>query len=204
MSLYGIVDAVNLRLLALLLAAAVHGRVTATFFRRFADRAALRTITNQIIAHVLEFRLFTDEPALIWKAQKDLFRANARLLRHLAAPTLLSAAILAAAWMPMNRYLDKTSLQPGQVTIARADSADPALDLIAPFGAVVESPALHIPSEGATYWRIRALSPVSGDFRTVPVRHSLRIDYPAARYLGLPWLILFALVSGFRTLLALR
>jgi hypothetical protein len=198
------VDALSIRLLVLLLAAAIHGRVTATLFLRFTNRAALRGTTNRVIAHILEFRLFTDEPALIWQAQKNLLLANAQLLRQIAIPALASAALLALLWLPLDRYLGKSPLGTGEVTIVRADSADAALDLIAPFGAVVETPALHVPGEAATYWRVRTLSPVNGEFRTVPVRHNLHIDFRSARWLGMPWFVLFALVSGLRSVLALR
>ena len=60
-------------------------------FRRLADARRVRAATNQILARIMEFRLFVDEPALVWRAQKEALRANLALLREIALPCLIMA-----------------------------------------------------------------------------------------------------------------
>ena len=57
------------------------GILSAWVFRRFSNVERLREVSNQILAHLLEFRLFAYEPALILRAQRDLIGANIPLLR---------------------------------------------------------------------------------------------------------------------------
>ena len=63
-----------MRLLATLAPlSALCGILTAFVFRRFAPRHTGRTV-NRILAHVMQLRLFFDEPRLVWNAQRDLLR----------------------------------------------------------------------------------------------------------------------------------
>ena len=71
--------------------AAVYGVIAALVFRRLVDAARTRVIVNRILAHVMEFALFIDEPRLILKAQLDLIKDNVLLLRRIALPCVLMA-----------------------------------------------------------------------------------------------------------------
>ncbi len=62
------------------------------------DRAAVRRATNLILAHMLEFRLFLDEPILVLTAQRDLLKANLQLLRLLMLPCLILAVTVYTFW----------------------------------------------------------------------------------------------------------
>lgn len=184
-----------MRLALLVIGGGAYGLAAAWLFRRFTQREALRTATNRILAHILEFNLFIDEPGLIFRAQRDLLRANFAMFKAVALPMLIAAALLAITWQPLAEHLGHAPLQAGDVTIARVASTADALDLVAPFGVAVETPALRVQSEAATMWRIRALSPVNGDFRTLPKPLPVQIAYPPARYFDMPWWVAFALVS---------
>ncbi len=192
-----------MRLALLVLSGAAYGLATAWLFRRFTKREPLSTAANRIIAHILEFNLFIDEPRLIFRAQRDLLRANFAMLRVVALPMLVAGALLAVAWKPLAAHLGHAPLQAGDVTIARVASTAATLDLVAPFGVAIETPALRVQAEAATMWRIRALSPVNGDFRTVPKPLPVQIDYPAAKYFGVSWLWTFCLASLVTSTLAL-
>ena len=54
---------------------------------------ASRHDRQRIHAHLLEFRLFFDEPRLIWQAQMDLLRDNLRLFTALSTGHVDSDAI---------------------------------------------------------------------------------------------------------------
>ena len=47
-------------------------------FRHASDQAAIRRSKNLVAAHLLEFRLFMDEPRLVLRAQRDLIVGYAR------------------------------------------------------------------------------------------------------------------------------
>ncbi len=59
---------------------ALCGIVAAFVFRRFGSRATRQSI-NRILAHLMELRLFLDEPRLILRAQGNLLRENVSLLQ---------------------------------------------------------------------------------------------------------------------------
>ena len=46
-------------------------------FLRLSDRKGLAAATNRLRAHLMELRLFSDEPALVWTAQRDLIKPMA-------------------------------------------------------------------------------------------------------------------------------
>ena len=75
------------------------GLLAAWVFQRAVDMAALRLTLRQIHARLLEFRLFFDEPRLIWRAQKALVGANLRVCALLLWPALILA--LPMAWLMM-------------------------------------------------------------------------------------------------------
>src|ERR1035438_5532605 len=82
------------RLIAL---GALCGAVMLWVFRRATDLEALRVAGKRMLAHLTEFRLFFDEPWLIWRAQKALIAANLRLLALVLPPALILA--LPSVWL---------------------------------------------------------------------------------------------------------
>ena len=76
-------------------AGVVWGLLTWWVFRSFANRAGLRTVRRHLYAHLLEIRLYSEEPGLVWRAQKALLAENVRLFRLLAPPMLIMAVPVA-------------------------------------------------------------------------------------------------------------
>ncbi|HXI40945.1 MAG TPA: hypothetical protein VNH83_13260, partial [Bryobacteraceae bacterium] len=60
-------------------------------FRHTSDQSAVRRAKSLVTAHLLEFRLFMDEPRMILKAQRDLIVANGRFLKMMLRPVLVLA-----------------------------------------------------------------------------------------------------------------
>src|SRR5438067_2508597 len=83
-------------------AATIYGSAAMFVFRRFTNPELLRQTSNRILAHVLEFRLFLDEPAIILRAQRDLMVENFRLLRQIALPCLILAIPFALLYGPLD------------------------------------------------------------------------------------------------------
>jgi hypothetical protein len=144
------------------------GLVTSWVFRRFTDAGAVRATRGRLQAHLLEFRLFFDEPALIWKAQKALLGDNLRLLWLLWRPLLILS--IPAAWLfvqldavygweplPLRRSAVVT------VQLERTlEPADARTTLQTPPGISVETPPVRIFAERQISWRIRPVRTARG------------------------------------------
>ncbi len=85
------------------------------------DRVRLRQSVNRIIAHLLEIRLFWDEPSLVLRAQWDLIVENGRLLKQLALPALILSLPFAVFYFwPAPKWRGET------VIVLGVDGMDPA------------------------------------------------------------------------------
>ncbi len=144
-------------------------------FRRFTDRAALRTVGKRLYAHLLEIRLYSEEPALVWGAQKALLIVDN--LRLLSADGLeirlliMGAALCFSVWSSRFHLRLELRLRVGHSTVVTAQlSAEAELPvndaqylLHAPPGIAVETPAVRDFAERQLTWRIRALTSVRGN-----------------------------------------
>jgi hypothetical protein len=139
-----------------------------------------------MLAHILEFRLFMDEPVLVFQAQRELFMANLRLLRLVFLPCLILTVPFVFLLEYLNDWYGRAPLQIGRAAVITAD----ALNM--PKGIAIETPAVHIGSEVS--WRVRptALIPV----RTLKASNPhASIPFPPAKILRVHWLIWFSLIS---------
>lgn len=137
------------------------GLAASWVFRRFTDGAAAGATRRQLQAHLMEFRLFFDEPALIWRAQKALLRDNLRLLALLWRPLLILS--LPAAWLFVQLDavygwaplpLERSAVLTVQLE-RRLEPADSRTTLQMPPGISVETPPVRIFTERRISWRIR-------------------------------------------------
>ena len=161
-----------MKFLALVVVSCAYGWLAGSLFRRV-DSPAARATVNRIVAHLLSFRLFIDEPRLVLRAQAELIRENLRLLRLIALPCLaISLLFGGVAW-----YFATGPIPTGQVFVASlpADSALPA-------GLVSETPGVRVARLGRVYWRVRS---------TEALDSGVDANYPAARHFGAPWWVWF-------------
>jgi hypothetical protein len=138
-------------------------------FRRASDPAAVRRAKNQATAHLLEFRLFMDEPRLILRAQRDLVVANLRFMKLMLRPVLVLLLPMALLLVEMDAFYGHVPLAAGQPAIVTAHlEGDPSaipLELEAPSGIAVESPGVRIPAAREVSWRIRPWGAASGSLQ---------------------------------------
>jgi len=137
-------------------------------FRRWSDRQAIQRTTNRMLAHVMEFRLFVDEPALILRAQRDLFTENWRLLLLLLRPSLILTIPFLLLLGQMDAWYGRAPLTAGEGAIVTAQlrTAHPAgINLSAPRGIDVETPGVRIVSLNQISWRIRPRIAASGELQ---------------------------------------
>jgi len=137
-------------------------------FRHASDQAAIRRSKSLVFAHLLEFRLFMDEPRLILRAQRDLIVANGRLLKHLMRPVVILLVPMALVLAEMDAFYSRAPLplrQPAIVTLQVKDTVMPAPSLTVPAGITVETPAVRVLNERQISWRIRPTEASSGVLR---------------------------------------
>jgi len=116
-------------------------------------------------AHLLEFRLFFDEPGLVWRAQVDLLRDNARLVRQLLVPTLLLGLPMTWLFLQLEAVYGHRNFHPGEAGIVTAQLSRPIettdrFDLQSTPGIAVETPPIRVFHQNQVSWRIRAASDV--------------------------------------------
>lgn len=145
----------------------VWGLLTAWVFRYAVDAPALRATLRHIHASFLEFRLFFDEPRLIWRAQKALIRANLRVCFLLLPPTLILAPPTVWLMLQLDAAYGLAPLRVGEpaVVTAKLSSDSQEANLDAPPGIAVEAPPLHITSDREIAWRILPARAVTGNLR---------------------------------------
>jgi len=147
-------------------------------FRHASDQAATRRAKNLVAAHLLEFRLFMDEPRLVLRAQRDLIVANLRFLKLMLRPVLVLALPMAVLLAQMEAFYGHAPLvvgEPAIVTVQlKGDSLEAKLSLKTPAGIAAETPPLHVVGEHQVSWRVRPLRAVLGDFEIVADGRVLR------------------------------
>jgi hypothetical protein len=152
--------------MSLVLISVACGLGVAWIFHRTADRTAVRAVRKRVYAHLLEFRLFADDPRLIFRAQLALIAENARLLGLLLPPLAISAVPLAWIALQLDAVYGTLPLPVGQAALVTAQMrADGTARLDAPPGILVETPPVHDFIDGQVSWRIRATEAVRGSLR---------------------------------------
>jgi hypothetical protein len=202
------------------------GFATFWVFRHFSDRTALRVVRKRIYGHLLGIRLFSDEPALVWNAQKALISDNLLLLKLLALPVLILALPFAFFYSQFEPIYGFRPLEVGHSAVITLHGTDATGVLEVPPGIAVETPTVRDLIAKQISWRIRPLTPVRGSLRVVlpdatitrniaagdqilsPKRLRepsagpiwLEIDYPRSGVdfagLSLPWIAWFLILSG--------
>lgn len=145
----------------MILLAILTGVVTTITIRRTTDASALRAAGRKIHADLLEFRLYFDEPVLIWRAWMNLLRDNLRLLL-LFLPAMLILA-LPTVWLmvQLDVIYGLRPLHPGEPAVVTAQlnrrlEVKDHLDLQGRAGVQVETPPVRIVRANQIAWRIRA------------------------------------------------
>jgi len=196
----------------------IYGLAAALVFRRCSDEVSVRRTVNRMMAHVMEFRLFLDSPALVIRAQRDLFRENLHLLRLILLPCVILAVVFIVLFPQLDATYGHAPLKVGERSVVTAQLTGDAV-LEAPAGIVVESSGVRVVHARQISWRVRPLGRTSGELR---VRYSggvltrqivagngliygwklpftspeIEIRYPRRTVLGVNWMVWFFLISS--------
>ncbi len=126
----------------------------------------MKQTINRIIAHLLEFQLFVDEPLIVLRAQRDLIGQNLRLLRLCLRPFLILAVPYFFLFVQLNSWFSHAPLalaKPAIVTVQLNRLATLApLVLRAPAAIEVEPDSVRSLASKQVSWRILPLRSFSG------------------------------------------
>jgi hypothetical protein len=129
------------------------GTVLALSFWLFMDRAAVRTLRRKLWAHVLELRLFGDDPVLAFGSLVRISKTNALLLAHALPPLAIAAPVLVLLTVPLTDFFTRTPLQTGgdavlTVRLRRVGDGPPPGEL-RHVGDVAPTVGMHAAADGA-------------------------------------------------------
>jgi hypothetical protein len=148
---------------SLVLISVACGLGVAWIFHRTSDRTAVQVARKRVYAHLLEFRLFADDPRLIFRAQLALIAENARLFRLLLPPLLISAVPLAWIALQLDAVYGSRPLPVGRAAVVTAQlEKDAVLSLDGPPEISVETPPVRDSNDPQ---RIRPTQAVRGSLR---------------------------------------
>jgi hypothetical protein len=153
--------------LSLTAIAVAYGLAALWVFARFTDQKRIEIAKRKLRANLYAFRLFVDEPALIFRAQKQLLIWNGRYLALVLVPAIIIGIPTVALLMQLDAVYGRRALAAGESAIVTAhfDNATD-LRLISPVlegrGVEVETPPARVASEHQVSWRVRAASAASG------------------------------------------
>lgn len=136
-------------------------------FRHASDPVAVRRAKGIAQAHLLEFRLFMDEPLLILRAQRDLLVANLRFMKLMLRPflwMLLPMGLLLAGLEAFYGHAPLAVGEPAIITAQVKDAAGP-FELKAPAEVAVETPPVHVLAESQVSWRIRPVRAMTSELQ---------------------------------------
>jgi hypothetical protein len=128
-------------------------------FLRLSDRKALAGATNRLRAHLMELRLFADEPALVWTAQWDLVKANGVFLWTMLKPLALLAMPAVLLMWQLEPFYARTPMRVGEVALLTMDADQPLTSqpVLQPAHAIsVETGAVRWNENRSATWRLRA------------------------------------------------
>jgi hypothetical protein len=150
-------------LAALCAISAATGVLLLLVFRYTSNQTGIAAAKDRIKAHVLEIRLFKDDPLLVVQAQKAILLTTLGYLKL----TLVPLAVMLIPIVYLALHLDSRfgyhPLRQGDATILGVTLADgtpwneATIELAVPDGLTVETPPLRIPAKREVDWRVRAV-----------------------------------------------
>jgi hypothetical protein len=159
-------------------------------FGRFSNQPQVALAKRKVRANLYAFRLYADEPALIFRAQKQLLLWNVRYLVLMLRPTVVVLIPATLLMIALDSMYGHRPLRPGESAIITAQfkagtdvrSLAPTLEGIR---IAVETPSARIPDIHQVSWRVRALAATSGSVNLQWAGVSLSKDVKSGARSGL-------------------
>jgi len=149
------------------------GLLLLLLLQKLSNQQSIDSLRRQLQACLYELRLFIDEPAVVWRAQKRLLWLNARYLGLMLRPALILAIPMLFLFSLLEPFYGKSPLAISEASLVTVKLAHlpgalvPAPILQPPPGIQVETPAVRMRGADLICWRIRGRKPGSGLLRVV-------------------------------------
>ena len=133
-------------------------------FGRFSNTEGIALAKRKIRAALYEFRLFGDEPRLVFRAQGQLLLWNARYLGLMLKPAAVVILPVIALTILLDTVYGHRPLQVGEDTLVTARVANNVdLNKTSPelrgTNVIVETPSVRLPDQHQVVWGVRAIAP---------------------------------------------
>lgn len=154
-------------------------------FGRFSNTEGLALAKRKIRAALYEFRLFGDDPRLVFRAQGQLLLWNARYIGLILKPAAVIILPIIALTMLMDTVYGHRPLQVGENTLVTARLANKIdLNKLSPElrsnNIAVETPSVRLPDQHQVVWGVRATAP-GNDNLSLSLPGSAAIDNAAQK-----------------------
>ena len=145
-------------LVGLALASAVIGLGMLWVVRRTSNQPAIARAKKRMQAHLLEMRLYRDEPGILLRAQGQLLLNNFRYVGHMLRPALYLALPMILLYGHLDAVYGRRPLRVGESALLAVETEllSSELTLQAAEGFLVDSVSVTSASDGQVAWRIRA------------------------------------------------
>jgi hypothetical protein len=180
--------------------------------RRWSNQEEIARLRRISQAHLLELRLFQDEPAQMLRSQGALVVDQLRLAALLFRPLLILAAPMLLVMWQLDALYGRAPLRVGEAAVISVDSADH--EIVAPAHLRIETRPVFAKAIGRTSWRVRPSQETSSIVRIGSLqrkivagsgitylpepflaRQEILVSYPRANVYGLHWIVWFAGLS---------
>ena len=147
---------------------AVIGVAMLWVFGKTSDQKRMKLVKRKVYASLLELRVFSDEPAVSWRAQKSLFAANLRYMGLALMPALWMAVPMILLIIHLESFYARAPLAVGReaiVTMGMApgwDARSAVPVVTAPPGVEIAGPPVRVEAAREISWRIVPRAEVSG------------------------------------------
>jgi len=134
-------------------------------FRRTTNQNKVRAARRRVVAYLLELRVFSTQPAMVWRSQKSLLAANGRYILLVLRPALWLAIPVGLLLVHLELFYERAPVAAGEeaiVTLAIPSLPAEIPPLRAPDGIAVEGPPVRLVDQREVSWRIRPSRAVSG------------------------------------------
>jgi len=147
--------------LALAVVSLISGALLIVIFRVTSDQARIRRTRQRFQAHILEIRIYADDPVQIVKAFGEALWDNLVHLRLMLVPLLVAGLVVAVIYVQLDARFGHSALVVGEATLvtvtyrAGTDVMSDDLSLATDDGARVDAPPVRVPAERQVNWRVR-------------------------------------------------
>ncbi|ETX00633.1 MAG: hypothetical protein ETSY1_10460 [Candidatus Entotheonella factor] len=149
---------------SLIIISGLSGVLMLWIFGRVSQQHAIRNIRERIRGNILGVRLYQHDVRVVLKLQGTIMRDIFTYLTYAFLPTLVLMIPVIFILAQLNLRFALSPLSPGSSAVVKVTLQDRAniatpIHLEVPDGLVVETPGVHIRSQGEVAWRIRAVKP---------------------------------------------